>query len=86
MSSSGGPESRFASCSYRDMANRDENINTPEQNENVDANTRNENQHKQEQQDDREQVTGRVPAKGTDTPATTDPDSAIRDKGKRITM
>ncbi|MGH9240990.1 MAG: hypothetical protein ACRD3G_23355 [Vicinamibacterales bacterium] len=68
------------------MANRDENTNTPEQSENVDANTRNENQHKQEQRDDREQVTGRVPSKGTDTPATTDPDSAIRDKGKRITM
>ncbi len=86
MSSSGGPESRFASCSYPDMANRDQNTNTPEHSENVDANTRNENQHKQEQRDDREQVTGRVPSKGTDTPATTDPDAAIRDKGKRITM
>ena len=68
------------------MDNKDKNINTPEQRENVDANTRNENQHKQEQQDDREQATGRVPSKGTDTPATTDPDSAERDKGKRITM
>ncbi|HET9193604.1 MAG TPA: hypothetical protein VFO21_12030 [Vicinamibacterales bacterium] len=68
------------------MANRDQNTNTPEHSENVDANTRNENQHKQEQRDDREQVTGRVPSKGTDTPATTDPDAAIRDKGKRITM
>lgn len=86
MSSSGARESRFASCSYPDMANRDQNTNTPEHSENVDANTRNENQHKQEQRDDREQVTGRVPSKGTDTPATTDPDSAIRDKGKRITM
>ena len=86
MSSCGGPESRFASCSYPDMANRDQNTNTPEHSENVDANTRNENQHKQEQRDDREQVTGRVPSKGTDTPATTDPDAAIRDKGKRITM
>ena len=86
MSSCGGPESRFASCSYPDMANRDQNTDTPEHSENVDANTRNENQHKQEQRDDREQVTGRVPSKGTDTPATTDPDAAIRDKGKRITM
>ena len=67
------------------MANKDQNTNTPEQKDNVDANTRDENQHKQEQRD-REQVTGRVPSKGTDTPATTDPDSAMRDKGKRITM
>lgn len=67
------------------MDNKDRNINTPEH-DNVDANTRDENQHKQEQRDDREQVTGRVPSKGTDTPATTDPDSATRDKGKRITM
>jgi hypothetical protein len=67
------------------MDNKDQNTNTPEH-ENVDANTRDENQHKQEQRDDQEQITGRVPSKGTDTQATTDPDSALREKGKRITM
>jgi hypothetical protein len=68
------------------MDTKDRKTNKTEQDENADANTRNENQHKQEQRDDREQVTGRVPSKGTDTAATTDPESAIRDKGKRITM
>jgi len=68
------------------MDTKDKNTYTPEQNENTEANTRNENQHKQEQRDDNEQVTGRVPSKGTDTAATTDPESAMRDKGKRITM
>jgi hypothetical protein len=68
------------------MDTKDKNTDTPEHSENADANTRDENQHKQEQRDDREQVTGRVPSKGTDTQATTDPDAAVRDKGKRITM
>jgi hypothetical protein len=68
------------------MDTKDKTPHTPEQKDNVDANTRDENQHKQEQRDDREQVTGRVPSKGTDTQATTDPASAIRDRGKRITM
>ena len=53
---------------------------------NVDANTRDENQHKPEQQCSDEQAMGHGAMKGTDTPATTDAETAEREKGKRTTM
>ena len=58
----------------------------PEPGPNVDANTRDENQHKPEQQR-AEHEDDRVPAtKGTDTPATTGSEYAERERGKRTTM
>ena len=58
----------------------------PEPGPNVDANTRDENQHKPEQQH-AEHEDDRVPAtKGTDTPATTGSEYAERERGKRTTM
>jgi hypothetical protein len=67
------------------------NTKDPKQNRaperNVDANTRDENQHKPENQrpeSGREIEHGSV--KGTDTPATMDAEHAEREKGKRTTM
>ena len=56
--------------------------------ENVDANTRDQNQHKPEQQRARdEHEDDRTPAsKGFDMPATTDAEYADRERGKRTTM
>jgi hypothetical protein len=68
------------------MNNTDrDNENAPEPN--VDANTRDENQHKPEQQgSDTSRVKGQGAAKGTDIAATTDAEYAEREKGKRTTM
>ena len=62
--------------------------NTPEPSPTDDANTRDENQHKPEQQrTNDDQMIGRVPtSKGTDTPATTGAEYAEREHGKRTTM
>ena len=68
-----------------------QNMNKPNRNAggpepNVEPNTRKENQHKPEQQDSDEQAVGHGAMKGTDTPATTDAETAEREKGKRTTM
>ena len=72
------------------MNNKDDNRDSmaPESGENVDANTRDQNQHKPEQQRaDQERGSERVPtSKGTDTPATTGAEYAERERGKRTTM
>jgi hypothetical protein len=55
--------------------------------ENPDPNTRDENQHKPEQQQPGDAPgKGHGPLKGTDTPATTEAGYADREKGKRTTM
>ena len=67
-----------------DNAHHDRNT---QRRKNADATTRDENQHKQERQRaDEQQPIGRVPSKGTDTPATMDADYAERERGKRTTM
>jgi hypothetical protein len=77
---------RFRSCFFQSMnkPNHKPNTNPPEPN--VDANTREENQHKPEQQRSDDQAKGHGALKGTDTPATTDAETAEREKGKRTTM
>jgi hypothetical protein len=67
-----------------DNKDRDPNAGRPEPN--VDANTRDENQHKPEQQDSTGQPKGHGALKGTDTAATIDPEFAQREKGRRTTM
>jgi hypothetical protein len=64
--------------------NRKPNAGAPEPN--VEPNTRDENQHKPEQQRSDDQAIGRGAVKGTDIPATTDAEIAEREKGKRTTM
>lgn len=67
------------------MTNTDRNANTPEPD--VDANTRDENQHKPEQEvSNAERAMGHGALKGTDTAATLDAEYAAREKGKRTTM
>jgi hypothetical protein len=53
---------------------------------NVEPNTRDENQHKPEQQHSDDQAMGHGAVKGTDIPATTDAETAEREKGRRTTM
>ena len=53
---------------------------------NVEPNTRDENQHKPEQQGSDDRAMGHGAMKGTDTPATTDAETAEREKGRRTTM
>ena len=64
--------------------NHKRNANAPEPS--VDANTRDENQHKPEQRGPDDQPMGHGDLKGTDTSATTDAATAEREKGKRTTM
>ena len=52
----------------------------------VEPNTRDQNQHKPEQQGSGDRAIGHGDLKGTDTPATTDAETAEREKGKRTTM
>jgi hypothetical protein len=52
-----------------------------------DANTRDQNQHKPEQQrPHQDEAKGQRPSKGADIPATTGAEYAEREKGKRTTM
>jgi hypothetical protein len=70
-----------------DTRDRNDDAPTPEPGRNVDSNTRDENQHKPEQQRSDEGARGGVPpSKGTDIPATTDAAYAERERGKRTTM
>lgn len=70
-----------------DNTDNDRDSTTPEPGPNVDANTRDQNQHKPEQQRANEERSGGAPpSKGFDTPATTDAAYAERERGKRTTM
>jgi hypothetical protein len=64
--------------------NHKPNASAPEPN--VEPNTRDENQHKPEQQGGDDQAIGHGVVKGTDTPATMGAEYAEREKGKRTTM
>jgi hypothetical protein len=64
--------------------NHKPNASAPEPN--VEPNTRDENQHKPEQQGADDQAIGHGAVKGTDTPATMGAEYAEREKGKRTTM
>ena len=92
-----GPERVYQGCcaagsllahpTRMDTRDRNDSSRTPEPDRNVDSNTRDENQHKPEQQRSDKGARGGVPpSKGTDIPATTGAEYAERERGKRTTM